>query len=170
MRLERIVLFLTLLFVCTLAITPALSAAPESPRFAVIDTFVESQMARHRIPGLALAITQDNEIVHGRGFGMADEGREVTLQTPFYIGSVSKSLISAGPCADPCSRAGLPCIYRTLRPAGLLSITEQPGDPDFLALPTVRTLAEQEGFEFVESYGRSENYSANFRKPERNMK
>ena len=55
-------------------------------------------------------------------------------------------------------------LYRTLRPGGLLSLTEQPGDPDFLPLPTVRALAEQQGFEFVESYGRGKNYTANFRK------
>ncbi len=56
-------------------------------------------------------------------------------------------------------------IYKVLRPSGLLSITEQPGDPDFLPLPVVRALAEKQGFEFVESYGRKKNYTANFRKP-----
>jgi len=56
-------------------------------------------------------------------------------------------------------------IYRTLRPGGTLSITEQPGDPDFVPLPTVRALAEQQGFEFVETYGRGKNYTANFKKP-----
>ncbi len=56
-------------------------------------------------------------------------------------------------------------IYKILRPSGLLSITEQPGDPDFLPLPVVRSLAEKQGFEFVESYGRRKNYTVNFRKP-----
>jgi len=66
----------------------------------------------------------------------------------------------------PNPAACLQGIYCTLRPAGLLSITEQPGDPDFMPLPTVRALAEQQGFEFVESYGRGKNYTVNFRKPE----
>jgi ubiquinone/menaquinone biosynthesis C-methylase UbiE len=61
--------------------------------------------------------------------------------------------------------ACLQSIYKVLRPSGLLSITEQPGDPDFLPLPVVRALAEKQGFEFVESYGRKKNYTANFRKP-----
>jgi ubiquinone/menaquinone biosynthesis C-methylase UbiE len=56
-------------------------------------------------------------------------------------------------------------IYRVLRPSGLLSITEQPGDPDFLPLSVVRSLAEKQEFEFVESYGKKRNYTANFRKP-----
>ena len=59
----------------------------------------------------------------------------------------------------------LGAIYKVLKPSGLLSITEQPGDPDFLPLPVVRSLAEKQGFEFVESYGKKKNYTANFRKP-----
>ena len=66
-----------------------------------------------------------------------------------------------GEVADPATC--LRDIHRTLRPGGLLSITEQPGDPDFLPLPTVRALAEQQGFEFIECYGQGKNYTANFR-------
>jgi len=55
-------------------------------------------------------------------------------------------------------------IYKVLKPSGLLSITEQPGDPDFLPLPVVRSLAEKQGFEFVKIFGRKKNYTANFRK------
>jgi len=65
-----------------------------------------------------------------------------------------------GEVANPA--ACLEGIYRTLRPSGLLSITEQPGDPDFMPLPTVRALAEQQGFKFAESYGQGKNYTANF--------
>jgi len=55
-------------------------------------------------------------------------------------------------------------IYRTLNPGGLLSITEQPGDPDFMPLPTVRALTEQQGVRFIKSYGRGKNYTASFGK------
>ena len=58
----------------------------------------------------------------------------------------------------------LDAIYRILKPSGLLSITEQPGDPDFLPLSVVHLLAEKQGFEFIKSYGRKRNYTANFRK------
>ena len=47
---------------------------------------------------------------------------------------------------------------------------EQPGDPDFLPLSVVRYLAEEQGFEFVESYGKKKNYTANFRKPDQMSK
>lgn len=53
-------------------------------------------------------------------------------------------------------------IHRVLKPAGLLSVTEQPGDPDFLPLPVVRSLTGKNGFEFTESCGRGRNYTANF--------
>jgi len=66
-------------------------AAPVVPDLEAIDTFVADQMARHRIPGLALVITQGDRVVHRRGFGCAGNGRPVTPQTPFHIGSISKS-------------------------------------------------------------------------------
>jgi CubicO group peptidase (beta-lactamase class C family) len=61
-------------------------------QFTAIDEFVEAEMAAQRVPGLALAVVQGNRIAYMRGFGEADEsGRGVTPQTPFIIGSVSKS-------------------------------------------------------------------------------
>ena len=36
----------------------------------------------------------------------------------------------------------------------------------FLPLSVVRSLAENQGFEFIKSYGRERNYTANFRKPD----
>ena len=58
---------------------------------AAIDAYVERQMDRNRITGLALAIIQGDEIVHVQGYGTAGEGRPVRADTPFYLGSVSKS-------------------------------------------------------------------------------
>ena len=50
-------------------------------------------MDAQRIPGLALGIVEGDRIVHMRGFGKADEsGRAVSPQTPFVIGSLSKSV------------------------------------------------------------------------------
>ena len=71
--------------------TPA-TAPQASPDFAAIDTYIEAQMHEQRIPGLALGIVQGDQIVHLKGFGVADEtGRPVTTQTPFMIFSSSKS-------------------------------------------------------------------------------
>jgi len=55
-------------------------------------------------------------------------------------------------------------LHRVLRPKGLLSITEQPGDPDFIPMPEIQRLAEKEGFKIETTYGRGKNYTVNFRK------
>jgi ubiquinone/menaquinone biosynthesis C-methylase UbiE len=67
-----------------------------------------------------------------------------------------------GEVSDP--RSCVREIYRVLRPGGLLSLTEQPGDPDFIALPDARGLVEGAGFRFEKVYGRGKNYTASFRK------
>ena len=65
---------------------------PAAPDVAAIDRYVRSEMEAQRIPGLALGIVHDGRIVHLQGFGDADSsGRAVTPQTPFFIGSVTKS-------------------------------------------------------------------------------
>ena len=59
---------------------------------ARIDRFVEEQMDARQVPGFALAIVRGSEVVHARGFGSADgSGRPVTVDTPFVLGSVTKS-------------------------------------------------------------------------------
>jgi CubicO group peptidase (beta-lactamase class C family) len=82
-----------------LAATRYLFAKPASSRLAssstsfdVIDAYVEGQMHRLNIPGVSLAIVEDDKIVHLRGFGRARPGGEApTSQTPFFIGSLTKS-------------------------------------------------------------------------------
>jgi CubicO group peptidase (beta-lactamase class C family) len=56
-----------------------------------VDRFIAIQVARHRIPGLALAITRGDQVVHVRGYGEANDGVPVTGQTPFRIASLSKA-------------------------------------------------------------------------------
>jgi Beta-lactamase len=70
----------------------ATAAADGGPDLAAIDRYVRSEMEVQRIPGLALGIVHRDRIVHVQGFGEAEEsGPEVTPQTPFLIGSVTKS-------------------------------------------------------------------------------
>jgi CubicO group peptidase (beta-lactamase class C family) len=80
-----------------LAASPIL-ASPASPgtspgnSFEKIDAFVQQQMDRLRIPGVALAIVQDDKIVHQRGFGVArPQGEVPSPKTPFVLGSTTKS-------------------------------------------------------------------------------
>jgi CubicO group peptidase (beta-lactamase class C family) len=72
--------------------TPPVNGPAAAPEFAAIERFVREEMAAQRIPGLALGVVRDDRIAYMRGFGKADEsGRAVTPQTPFIIGSLSKS-------------------------------------------------------------------------------
>ena len=63
-----------------------------APDFAQIDAYVNAQMQDARIPGLALGIIHGDQVAHLHGFGAADStGRAVTPQTPFLLGSTTKS-------------------------------------------------------------------------------
>ena len=52
---------------------------------------------------------------------------------------------------------------RLLKPGGLLSFSEQMGDPHKMAIQEIRLLAEQAGFVFDHLYGNKWNYTINFR-------
>ncbi len=60
--------------------------------FHEISVYIQQQMRRLSIPGATLAIVQGDQIVHQRGFGRARPGGAApTPQTPFFIGSLTKS-------------------------------------------------------------------------------
>jgi CubicO group peptidase (beta-lactamase class C family) len=56
-----------------------------------IDHFIQTQMRAARIPGLAMVITQNGEIVYLKAFGNDGRGAYLTPQTPMLLGSLSKS-------------------------------------------------------------------------------
>jgi CubicO group peptidase (beta-lactamase class C family) len=69
------------------------SLAPADTTYADIDTYVEEQMHHLSIPGVSMAIVEGDRLVHYRGFGRAQpDGEAPTLQTTFFIGSVTKSI------------------------------------------------------------------------------
>lgn len=57
---------------------PVLAVAGASFHPVAIDRFIAAQMARRRIPGLALAITHGSQVAHVRGYGEAHDGLPVT--------------------------------------------------------------------------------------------
>lgn len=62
-----------------------------------IDAYIEEQMRRLDIPGIAIVIVKDAQIQFVRGYGIADpSGRSVTPQTPFLAASLSKSITAVG--------------------------------------------------------------------------
>ncbi len=78
-------------------------AAPDAPQPATVGPasgyeelagrladFVEAEMEHKRIPALALAITDGDQVVWARGFGEARPGVPADADTLFRVGSVSK--------------------------------------------------------------------------------
>lgn len=55
-------------------------------------------------------------------------------------------------------------FYRMLKPGGMLSVSEQAGDPDKLTIEETKALAQQYCFTFVELFGDTRNYTINFGK------
>lgn len=100
MRLPTIVsaLAAALLAICLLsAPVAARSAATDFPARAgdqaAIDAYIEARMRAARIPGLALGVVRGDQVVYLQGYGVAGpDGRAVTPQTPFILGSTSKSI------------------------------------------------------------------------------
>ena len=61
--------------------------------FSVIESFVLEKMGETRIPGLSIAIVEDDKVIYARGFGFKDldSASPTTPRTLFGIGSVTKS-------------------------------------------------------------------------------
>lgn len=85
------------IFVCALIVLssclPVLAESDSSePDYAKIDSYVEREIKAAKIPGAALGVVKNDKTIYMKGYGKADEtGRAVTPQTPFIIGSISKS-------------------------------------------------------------------------------
>lgn len=79
----------------TVVVSSCRTSGPAPPEetslYASIDRFVQQEVDDSRIPGVAVAVVQDGEIVHRRGFGHDGNGRPITPGTPFPIGSLTKS-------------------------------------------------------------------------------
>src|SRR5574339_240934 len=93
MKLAKITSIVILL--ACLASSRAFASPSQAPvtDFAAIDAYIEAQMKDTRIPGMALGIIHNNQIVYLKGYGIADpSGRPVTAQTPFMLASLAKPL------------------------------------------------------------------------------
>lgn len=89
--LSRSALLISILVLVTASNAGAATPAGSILDLATLDRFIETQMENHRIPGLALAITHDDQVVYVRGYGIARGGEPVTEKTQFRLASLSKS-------------------------------------------------------------------------------
>ena len=69
--------------------TPALEYGPA---IAVLERFIEHEMADKALPALSIALVDDQRTMWARGFGFTDAARrvEATDETVYRVGSVSK--------------------------------------------------------------------------------
>ena len=137
MRTRLMLIVLLGVFVAALALIPLVQPVQAAtstgrPDFATIDSYVQAQLGASHIPGLALGIVQGDQIVHLKGFGKAnDSGSAVTPQTPFLLGSLSKSftalavmqLVEAGKIALDAPIARYLPRFRVADPAASARIT-----------------------------------------------
>lgn len=86
------------ILVCLLLILPFLFITG-LPVFAkqdvkrTLDSYIKTFFENHHIPGASVAIVHDNEIFYSNEWGITGESEEkVTIETPFLLGSLSKSL------------------------------------------------------------------------------
>lgn len=65
---------------------------PARSSFQALDEYIQQHMKKLNIPGVSLAVVEDGQIVHMRGFGKAyPGGGPPSPQTAFVIGSLTKS-------------------------------------------------------------------------------
>ncbi len=103
---------------------------------AVVDSLVFAEALDRSVPGVAVTLVADGEVLLSRGYGTADlaTGRAASASTPFNIASITKPFTAAvvlklaaegavdldGPAAD---YLDLPAIYQTLTLRDLLTHT-----------------------------------------------
>ena len=90
MNTQRRILFIILIALGGLLL-PRRGRTQSPPDTAEIDRFIASQMAAQRIPGLALAVVQGDQVTYLQGYGTDGAKQPVTPQTQFHIASLSKS-------------------------------------------------------------------------------
>ncbi|NKQ37823.1 MAG: serine hydrolase [Chloroflexi bacterium] len=68
---------------------------PTIDTIEALDAFISDQLSSHDVPGTAVAIIANGDIVWEKGYGYANLTTEtaVTPHTPFHLGSVSKAMM-----------------------------------------------------------------------------
>ena len=89
-------IFVSILLLAALLVSgtvPAVAASSLAGEidFPALDATIQAQMLKHGLPGAALAVVVDEQIVYLKGYGTAGQGRPMTPQTQMFIGSQSKS-------------------------------------------------------------------------------
>jgi len=98
---KKVILPIILALAIAVAVYAAVATRPSTPDFQQrIDLLVdelEQQRQTHHVPGMAIAVVVDDQVVLTHGFGIADVEEEtpVTPDTIFAIGSATKAFTSS---------------------------------------------------------------------------
>jgi len=91
--------FFVVFLILALGLSPAFAAtkAPKPADLKGFSEFVVQTMAAWKVPGMAVAIVKDGQVIFAEGFGFRDieQGLKVTPHTIFPIGSSSKAFTAA---------------------------------------------------------------------------
>ncbi len=92
MHYHRLIVFTFLVCLAFAQVNSSAEKTNDQLNVDAIDNYITEKMQLPRIPGIALAIVKDDKIIYLKAYGEADSsGRPVTPQTPFIIGSITKS-------------------------------------------------------------------------------
>ena len=94
-QLGRYLVSLMLLLTVLLAEAASPASAASYPigtiDFPAVDAYLNAQMKKHGLAGVALAVIESQETVYLKGYGITGDGQPITPQTQMYIGSQTKS-------------------------------------------------------------------------------
>lgn len=90
---KSIILYLFFLFVTLSSITIFAKADTLTGDIDTnkIDDYINSRIKSQKIPGCSVAVVKGDKILYIKGYGVDGNHKPVTAQTPFILGSVSKS-------------------------------------------------------------------------------
>jgi CubicO group peptidase (beta-lactamase class C family) len=96
MRVTAVLPFAAALLLAALAALAAPAAAQPAP-LSGLDAWIEAEMQRWQIPGLAVAVVKDDSVVYARGFGVRrlGESARVDEHTIFGVASTTKAMTAA---------------------------------------------------------------------------
>lgn len=84
---------------------------------------------------------------------------------PFALSSFDVIFLVAVLGEVPDAKSCVTACVQVLKPGGLLSITEQPGDPDALSREAIIALTREAGCRLAAAYGRGKSFTLNFQTP-----
>jgi ubiquinone/menaquinone biosynthesis C-methylase UbiE len=109
-------------------------------------------------------IAQVDQRVQQAGLTNVETHVASAYQLPIVDQSVDRAFLITVLPEIPDRRRALSELHRVLRPGGVLSITEEFYDPDYLFLAETIRLVEAAGFRLEERFGKLWVYTANFRR------